>query len=159
MMPQESFERLLDILQQQEAALGALVVIAERQQEALVESNYQGIERSAKEMAEATVIVGEFDIERLKLLSKMGRQDASISELVEEAAIAGVTGFAETRDGIEGNMAALRTVQELNAHVILSVSKMMERWAGRLAGLMGATYGSEGKSAMGDTRSFLSRQA
>lgn len=156
---QESYEKLLDVLQRQEAALGALVVIAERQQDALVTSNYEGIERSAREMAQATVIVAELDIQRIGTLSEMGREDASISDLVEAAAGAGVSGFAETRDGLDRAMSALRTVQEINAQIILSASKLAERWAGALAGLVGSTYGPEGKAAMGDAGGFVSRQA
>lgn len=159
MNQRESYEELLDVLQEQEAGLDALVVIAERQQEALVDSNYEAIERTAREMAEATVIVGELDLKRADLLSGLGREDASMADLVDEAASAGVTGFAETRDGLDRSMAALRAVQELNAHVIISASKLVERWAAALSGLIGSTYGSEGKAEMGETRSFLSRQA
>ena len=159
MTNRHAFEELLGILLEQEAGLAALVANTKRQQTALVASDYATVEQTATEMAQTTVRLRDLDARRTSILESLGRPEATISDLLEDAETAGVRGLGETQDRLQSTLGALRGLQEINASIILSASKLVDRWASALAGLAGGTYGSQGKSTSAESGGFVSRQA
>jgi hypothetical protein len=99
-----------------------------------------------------------FEEERAELLQALNAPDATLGDLEPLAVAAGLDGLAEARARMLAQAAELQEAQERNARLILSATRLRERWFRLLAGMDSTTYTQAGQTQQSGQR-FVSRSA
>ena len=156
--PKDTLEQLLRLLVKEESELVRLIELAHQERDALVTSDYVALTAVSEEMLAVAETLDAFEEERAGLLQAMNAPDATLGELEPLAVAAGVDGLAEARARMLAQTAELQEAQEQNARLILSATRLRERWFRLLSGMDSATYTQAGQAQQGGQR-FVSRSA
>jgi hypothetical protein len=153
-----TIEQLLRLLVKEEGELVRLIELAHQERDALVSSNYAALAAVSEEMLAVAGMLEGFEEERARLLQDLDTPGATLGDLEPLAVAAGVDGLAEARARMLAQTAELQEAQEQNARLILSATRLRERWFRLLAGMDSATYTQAGQAQQGGQR-FVSRSA
>ena len=152
-------EEVLALLCEEEQALAGLIGLALNEQQALVESDFDGISSISASMLDAAGSIERIESKRLNLLRSVGAESLTLEELLPLADDLGVEGFAQARLTLGARAQELRDAQEQNARLLLNAMKLRDRWANLLGGYLTPGYGSNGRRSVGDSRGTVSRSA
>jgi hypothetical protein len=156
--PKDMLEQLLRLLVKEEGELVHLIELAHEERDALVSSNYTMLTAISDEMLSVAGTLEGFEEERAELLQALNAPDATLGDLEPLAVAAGLDGLAEARARMLAQAAELQEAQERNARLILSATRLRERWFRLLAGMDSTTYTQAGQTQQSGQR-FVSRSA
>lgn len=158
-MPANNLSQILELLCEEERALAGLLELALKEQEALVNSDFEQISSVSERMLVAAAAIEQMETRRLNLLRSAGAEDATLEELLPLADDLGVSGFATARLQLVARAGELRDAQEQNARLLLNAMRLRDRWANLLGGFAAPGYGSTGRRNSHDSRGTVSRSA
>lgn len=158
--PAAVLEEVLALLAREEEALASLITLALDEQQALIESNFDGVAEISAGMLEAANAIEAIEENRLNLLRSVSAESLTLEELLPLADDLGVGGFAEARLQLGARAQELRDAQEQNARLLLNAMKLRDRWANLLGGYIAPGYSRDGtRQNAGETRGKVSRSA
>ena len=157
--PADVLGQVLALFCEEEDALTELIRLALEEQEALVQSDFDGITSISNRMVEVANTIERFEGDRLNLLRSVGAEALTLEELLPLADDLGVSGFAEARLRLGARARELRDAQEQNARLLLNAMKLRDRWANMLGGHLAPGYGSDGRRNVSNSRGTVSRSA
>jgi flagellar biosynthesis/type III secretory pathway chaperone len=143
----------------EEETLSALIILALREQDALVASDYAEIARVGEAMLDTASNLEVLERRREALLESIDCDGLTLDKLVPVADDHGVEGFAAARLSLVARANELRDAQERNARLLLSAMKLQEKWMNMFASLASTTYGADGLQEQQRGRRFVSRSA
>jgi hypothetical protein len=153
-------EEVLALLCEEEKALTALIALALDEQQALVESDFDGVATISAGMLDAANAIEAIEANRLILLRTFGADELTLDQLLPLADDLGVSGFAAARLRLGARAQELRDAQEQNARLLLNAMKLRDRWANLLGGYIAPGYSrSGGRQPAGESRGTVSRSA
>jgi hypothetical protein len=156
--PGGTLEQLVRLLLKEEDELLRLIELAHNERDALVSADYVSLNAISDEMLAVAGTLDAFKEERAGLLCELDAPDATLGELEPLAVAAGVVGLTEARARMLAEAAELQEAQEQNARLILSATRLRERWFRLLSGMDSATYTQAGQTQQSGQR-FVSRRA
>lgn len=152
-------ESVLATLLLEEEELAALVVLALKEQEALVTADLGEIASVGDAMLVSANCLDRLERTRGSLLESIACEDMTLDLLVPVAEEHQVEGFAETRLRLVARAAELRAAQEGNARLLLSAMRLQEKWMNMFGSLASPTYGADGLQESQRGRRSVSRSA
>ena len=152
-------ESVLATLLMEEEELAALIVLALKEQEALVSADLGEIARVGDAMLVTASSLERLERTRESLLASIDCEALTLDVLVPVAEQHSVEGFAEARLRLVARAAELREAQEGNARLLLSAMRLQEKWMNMFGSLASPTYGADGLQDSQRGRRFVSRSA
>ena len=158
-MQAEVLAEVLALLCEEEEQLAGLIGLALDEQQALVQSDFEGISSISARMLDSANAIEGIEARRMNLLRSAGAEALTLEELLPLADDLGVEGFARARLSLGARARELRDAQEQNARLLLNAMKLRDRWANLLGGYLAPNYGSDGRRNVSDSRGTVSRSA
>lgn len=153
-----ALQQLLETLEAEEEHILQLIELAGREREALVANDFSAMDDITGSMLGVAGELETCEERRASLLAELGRDGASLKELVALAEDEGIDGFSLRGERLEGAVGQLQELQEQNARLIISASNLRERWLGMLTRLASPTYTQRGHETSAGAR-LVSRSA
>ncbi len=151
-----ALEQLLATLTEEESHIAELLQLGLRERDALVSSDYEALNAVTALMLDAADRMDQCEVRREALLVDLERHGAGLTAITELAVQLGMDDFSQKGKDLRASVDALRDVQEQNAQLILSATRLRERWLSMLTRMSSPSYGPDS-----DTTGyrFLSRTA
>lgn len=141
-----ALEQLLVTLAEEETHIARLLQLGLRERDALVASDYDALNEVTAAMLATADDMDECEARRAALLDTLGKHGAGLDEIATFAGQFGFHGISEKGDTLRASIYALREVQEQNAQLLLSATRLRERWLAMLTRLSNPSYGPDSET-------------